>query len=72
MMNQLPPTRRVISLFQATRPPARERVAEFVDLDEAFEALDVLTSKRGPTRADWLAAIRSPRERVASDRLGGA
>jgi len=55
--------RHVISLFPraaAARPPARERVAEFRDLDEVFETLESLAAKHGPTRAEWMAAIRSP------------
>jgi hypothetical protein len=50
----------------ATRP-AREIVAEFENLDEAFEALDALAAKRVLTRGEWLAAIRSPRDRDAAE-----
>jgi len=66
MINQSPPPRRVISLFRtpATHRPAREFVAEFEDLGAALDALDALASKRGETRGEWLAAIRSPRERA--------
>ena len=62
MINQ----RQIISLFRtpATRPPARDRVAAFVELDEVLAALDALAAKRGETRAEWLAVVRSPRERA--------
>jgi hypothetical protein len=42
----------------------RESVAEFEDLDEVFAALDALASKRAPSRAEWFASVRTPRERV--------
>jgi hypothetical protein len=40
----------------------RESVAEFVELDDAFEALDALTATRAPTRRERLAAIEPPDE----------
>jgi hypothetical protein len=61
-------THPTISLKTATSPPARERVAEFIELSDVWKALDVLTAKRGPTRAEWLAAIRSPRHIGAEGR----
>jgi hypothetical protein len=54
--------RQVISLSpRAAATPARERVAEFVELDHVFEALDAIAAKRAPSRREWMAAIRSPR-----------
>ncbi len=58
----------------ATRPPERARAAEFLDLDQVFEALDAIAPKRAPTRAEWLAtlAARSPREPDAAQSRDGA
>lgn len=66
-MNARPPEPEAENTLAAR--PAREFVAAFEDLDEAFDALDALEAT---TRGEWLAAIRSPRERDAAEPEDGA